>query len=36
MAVIPVTRNNAAGSTPIYAGLSSPTSPPTGPIWVKA
>lgn len=33
---VPVTRNNAASSVPIYTGTTSPTNPPTGSIWVKA
>lgn len=33
---IPVTRNNVAGSVPIYTGTTTPSSPPTGSIWAKA
>lgn len=33
---LPTTRNGAATSVPIYTGTNTPSSPPTGSIWVKA
>jgi predicted outer membrane repeat protein len=33
---IPTTRNGSATSVPIYTGTSTPSSPPTGAIWIKA
>lgn len=33
---IPTTRNGSATSAPIFTGTSTPSSPPTGSIWVKA
>lgn len=33
---IPTTRNGTATSVPIYTGTTTPTSPPTGSIWIKA
>lgn len=33
---IPTTRNGTATSVPVYTGTSSPSSPPTGSVWIKA
>lgn len=33
---IPTNRNAAATSVPIYTGTTTPTSPPTGSVWIKA
>jgi hypothetical protein len=33
---IPTTRNAVAASVPIYTGTTTPSSPPTGSIWIKA
>lgn len=33
---IPTTRNGAALSVPIYTGTTTPSSPPTGAIWIKS
>jgi hypothetical protein len=33
---IPTTRNGTATSVPIYTGTTTPSSPPTGSIWIKA
>lgn len=33
---IPVTRNGTASSVPIYTGTTTPSSPPTGSIWIKS
>jgi hypothetical protein len=33
---IPTTRAGVATSVPIYTGTSTPSSPPTGSIWIKA
>ena len=33
---IPMTRNGAAVSVPVYTGANSPVNPPTGSVWLKA
>jgi hypothetical protein len=33
---LPVTRNNANATAPVYTGTTTPTTPPTGSIWIKA